>query len=148
MISDFISENFTGLLLLIFRLGLTLALYAFLAYAIRTIWRDLRQPTREASFSIIPAISLIPAGQESGTTYKLNEITVGRSPLCDLHIQDDTVSAKHARLYYRKNQWWIEDNQSSNGSYLNDIPVEIPTVVTAGDQLKLGSFLIMINFPD
>jgi pSer/pThr/pTyr-binding forkhead associated (FHA) protein len=145
--SEFISENITGLLLLVLRLGLTLALYAFLVYAVRTIWQDLRQQTHSATLSLVPPISLTPQGAEQPTSFRLNQISLGRAPACDLCLQDETVSAIHAHIYFRKNQWWVEDNKSSNGTRLNDHLVEMPTVLTAGDQLKLGSFIIQINFP-
>jgi pSer/pThr/pTyr-binding forkhead associated (FHA) protein len=139
-------ENMTGLILLVLRLGLTLALYAFLIYAVRAIWQDLRQQTQSATLNMVPPIYLKPLGNGQETIYKLNEITLGRSPSCDMCIQDETVSAVHARLYYRKNQWWVEDKDSSNGSKLNGLPIETPTVLTAGDELTLGSFNILINF--
>ena len=148
MISSFLSENLVGLALLVLRLGLTLALYAFLVYAVRTIWQDLRQQTQSATLKPVPPIYLRPEGNAQATIFKLNEITVGRSPACDMCIQDETVSAVHARLYYRKNQWWVEDRDSSNGSTLNSLPIETPTVLTSGDQLTLGSFNIQINFPE
>lgn len=146
MISEFIAENATGLILLALRLGLTLALYAFLAYAVRVIWRDLRQQTRADSLSPIPPIYLKPESASEEIVFKLNQITIGRSPGCDLHIQDETVSALHVRLYFRQNQWWVEDNDSSNGTTLNSIPVETPTVLTSGDQLMLGNIGIRVNF--
>lgn len=148
MISGSISGNLTSVVLLVIRLSLTLALYAFLAYAVKIIWQDLRKQTDTTAFAQVPPISLQPENLQKSTAFKLNEISLGRSPLCDLPIQDDTVSAHHARLYFRKNQWWVEDNESSNGSFLNDSPVTTPTVLTSGDQLKLGSFTIYINFSE
>lgn len=148
MTSSFISENLTGLVLLVIRLGLTLVLYVFLAYAVRTIWQDLRKQTDARTLAKIPPISLQPAEAKQGTSFKLNEISLGRSPSCDFHIEDYTVSAVHARLYFRQNQWWVEDNDSSNGSFLNEIPVTTPTVLTSGDQLKLGTYIVLINFPE
>jgi pSer/pThr/pTyr-binding forkhead associated (FHA) protein len=148
MISSFISENLTSLFLLVIRLGLTLALYGFLAFAVRTIWQDLRKQTNTDFFTRVPPISLQPEHAEKSISFKLNKVSLGRSPSCDFPIEDDTVSAQHARLYFRKNQWWIEDNDSSNGSFLNGLPVTTPTVLTSGDQLKLGSYTVLINFPE
>ena len=148
MIASFISENLASLVLLVIRLGLTLALYAFLAYAVRTIWLDLRKQTESKTFSKVPPISLHPEDAHQSISFKLNEISLGRSPSCDFAIEDFTVSAVHARLYFRQNQWWVEDNESSNGSFLNDIPIKTPTVLTSGDQLKLGSYIVLINFPE
>jgi pSer/pThr/pTyr-binding forkhead associated (FHA) protein len=146
--SAFIADNTAGLILLILRLGLTVTLYFFLAYAIRTIWQDLRQGGKSADKFVVPQISLSKSGEINPITFKLNQVSIGRSPACDFCLQDETVSATHALLYYRKSQWWVEDNQSSNGSLLNDIPVETPTVLTSGDQLTIGSITILVDFPE
>jgi pSer/pThr/pTyr-binding forkhead associated (FHA) protein len=146
--SAFLAENSAGVILLILRLGMTISLYVFLVYAVRTIWQDLRQSEKSTGGLAAPPISLATGGDPKPTTFKLNQISIGRSPTCDYCLQDETVSATHAVLYYRKGQWWVEDNHSSNGSLLNDVSVETPTVLTSGDQLKIGSVTILIDFPE
>ena len=146
MISKFISENLIGLILFVLRFGLTLTLFAFFTLAVKTIWQDLRAQTSSAAAKPIPplVLQLFPSGENY--SFNLNEISLGRDPGCDLHLTDESVSAIHARCYFRKNQWWFEDNGSSNGSSLNDTPVDTPTVLTSGDNLILGSVGLRIHF--
>jgi pSer/pThr/pTyr-binding forkhead associated (FHA) protein len=146
MTSSFLSENLVGVVLLVLRLGLTLTLFAFFGLAVKTIWQDLRKQTETAAVKSVPVINFAQEDSDQGQTFSLNEISLGRDPGCDLHITDDSVSARHARCYFRKNQWWVEDNQSSNGSFLNGAQVEVPTVLTSGDQLTLGSVNLTISF--
>jgi pSer/pThr/pTyr-binding forkhead associated (FHA) protein len=73
------------------------------------------------------------------------ELIIGREPDCDFQIADDAVSTRHARLSYRYLQWWVEDLQSTNGTYLNDQRVETATVIIKGDELHIGHQIVLIN---
>ena len=48
-------------------------------------------------------------------------ITVGRRDDNDLCLRDDTfVSRKHANLIWRDARWWLEDKDSTNGTFLEN----------------------------
>ncbi|HEX2981812.1 MAG TPA: FHA domain-containing protein [Anaerolineaceae bacterium] len=130
----------TGTVILILRLLMALALYAFLAAAIYTIWRDLRAQAEAVSVRQIPALLLRHQANppEQPREFKSPEVVIGRDPSCELIIANETVSAHHARLSYHHNQWWLEDMQSTNGTFLNDERVYTPIVVISGDELRCG----------
>ena len=46
---------------------------------------------------------------------------LGRSPECDIQVEDYAVSRKHAVLHLQDNQFLVEDLKSRNKTYLNDI---------------------------
>ena len=53
---------------------------------------------------------------------KLNNsgLVLGRDSVnCDLHIADQSISRKHARIYRNNHQIWIEDMGSTNGILVN-----------------------------
>ncbi len=52
------------------------------------------------------------------------DFTIGRDLSCDIHIDDDTVSRRHAVVHYRDGEWWLDDAHSANGTYLNGRQVE------------------------
>lgn len=129
----------SGTFVLILRILMAVSLYAFLGWAIYTIWQELRLSSRAASVRQIPAIRLAPANaEETQWEFAVPEVIIGRDPSCELSIADDTVSAHHARLSYHHNQWWVEDLQSTNGTFLNDEKVYTPTVIISGDELRCG----------
>ena len=72
-------------------------------------------------------------------------IILGREPGCDFSLDDQTVSSQHARLAYRKQQWWLEDLASTNGTFLNGDAVTTPVVITHGDELRLGHIGVRIE---
>jgi pSer/pThr/pTyr-binding forkhead associated (FHA) protein len=138
----------SGLIALAFRLLLALALYAFLAWALYTLWTEIR---REASRVVVhrtPGISLTVQGPGAPVLVKhfiQPEIILGRDPVCDIPIADETVSARHARLAYHHSQWWVEDLNSTNGTRLNRSLITQPTVLTASDQIELGQIQVLVG---
>jgi len=48
-------------------------------------------------------------------------------------------------LNYRYLQWWIEDLQSTNGTYLNDEKIETSTIIINGDEIRLGQVVVLIE---
>ncbi len=138
----------SGPVVLVLRLGLAIALYGFLGFALYTLWRDFSQQAVLLSRRRIPGIKL---SIQSGTgpvrlrQFDASEISLGRSPACDVPLDDETISARHGLLTFHHGQWWLEDLASTNGTRLNDIPVSMPTVVTTGDVIACGQARLIID---
>lgn len=138
----------SAILVLILRLLLALALYAFLGWALFTIWQELRTHSLIVSTQHIPPITMHWISNEGAIARQFNssEIVVGRDPSCDLAAPDEMVSARHARLSFHHNQWWVEDLQSTNGTFLNDERVYAATVLIDGDELRCGNLYLQVKF--
>jgi hypothetical protein len=132
------------ILLLVLRVVLALLLYGFLAAIFAILWRDLRQttarrePTRRAGRLIV-----LETQEEQalpfGTAFPLQPVTsLGRSPSNTVSITDTYASAQHALLTWRDGQWWLEDQGSRNGTLLNGLNVDGPTVISSGDVIGVG----------
>lgn len=133
--------------LLILRLALALSLYGFLAWALLTLWRELKLQSEMRVYRQPPALSLHLPAAEGPQSHRFTnpEIFIGRDPACDLTLEDSTVSAQHARLSYHHSQWWIEDLGSTNGTFLNREYVFTPLVVTSGDELHIGQVCLAVS---
>ena len=79
-----------------------------------------------------PAALCFPPG--TGSRY-----TIGRDPVCDLFIEDLTVSRVHARLERGADGWMLADLGSTNGTRLNGWRVREPVRVRAGDRVCFGT---------
>jgi hypothetical protein len=65
--------------------------------------------------------------------------TLGRSRKCDIVLDDQNVSRKHAELRPRGGSWVLTDLGSTNGSSVNGRRIDGPTVVKSGDELEIGT---------
>ncbi|MEZ0395125.1 MAG: FHA domain-containing protein [Anaerolineales bacterium] len=131
----------SGILFLILRLLLTVGLYAFLLWAFLLLWQDIRQQATLLTLRKVPPLSLVIQRPDSPAQirhFSQPEITIGRDPACECPIKEDTVSARHARLSYHHNQWWLEDLNSTNGTLLNNEPLSTPTVIISNDEIGCG----------
>ena len=72
------------------------------------------------------------------------ELRIGRAADNDVFITDSTVSSHHARIFTYLNSSYIEDLQSSNGTFLNGKRVE-KHILRPGDKLRLGSYSLEID---
>lgn len=137
----------SGILVLILRILLAIALYAFIGWALYTLWRELKLQTQLLQPGRIPAlrIRLVSGAPEEEHTFTQPEVIIGRDPGCDLALVHETVSSRHARLNFHHNQWWVEDLQATNGTYLNDNRLEISTVLVNGDEIRCGQVILEIH---
>jgi pSer/pThr/pTyr-binding forkhead associated (FHA) protein len=78
-----------------------------------------------------------------GTTFPLNNENnlLGRGDSSDLVLQDSFASNRHARIFYQQGQYWIEDLQSTNGTFVNEVRIDHPTVLAEGDSIRIGDFI-------
>lgn len=73
-----------------------------------------------------------------------NAITVGRSSDCDLQLQDNFLSSRHARLANDDGDLSIEDLGSTNGTYVNQELVKGRVHLSRGDIVQIGGVLFEV----
>jgi pSer/pThr/pTyr-binding forkhead associated (FHA) protein len=138
-------------IVLALRLALAITLFAFLGWAFYTLLQELRQQGIKLSTQKKIGITLhvkIEEGRESVRHFTQSEMVLGRDANCDLSIMDEALSAHHARITYHHGQWWLEDLNSTNGTFLNHEKVTTPVVVITGDEFKCGNTTFSIRIDD
>jgi hypothetical protein len=87
-----------------------------------------------------PALVVRSGGGRAGEVFALEspEITIGRSPDCGIFLDDVTVSRRHAVLR-RQDGYWIEDQGSLNGTFLNRKRIE-SAQLSDGDEVQIGKY--------
>jgi two-component system cell cycle response regulator len=91
-----------------------------------------------------PVLVLVYAGAldsaEAGRRFFLDgeELIIGRSSDADIQVDRDSVSRRHARISRSTDGWVVCDLQSTNGSYINDMPIR-EHKLQSGEWLKIGN---------
>ncbi len=124
-----------NVVLLALRLAMIVALVAFLVVLLWVLWQELRLQTPQAWLVLL---------DKEGTErrrFSLATLTwIGRDPACWVHVDDEFTSSRHALIFWDANsrRWWIEDNLSRNGTYLNGSSTA-RAPLASGDVVQVGN---------
>jgi diguanylate cyclase (GGDEF)-like protein len=85
-------------------------------------------------------VHIYPTGPGMGTRYALADtpMVLGRGGDCDIRINDHSVSRRHARIQPGADGYYAVDLQSTNGTFVNDVPASI-CKLKDGDYLRVGN---------
>jgi hypothetical protein len=72
-------------------------------------------------------------------------IIVGRSPSADIVIGAGYVSARHARFSLMGQNLFVEDLNSTNGTYVNNQRINGPTALRSNDVVSVGDVSIRVR---
>lgn len=65
-------------------------------------------------------------------------VTIGRSPASQISLPDDYASSTHARIFARKQFFFIEDLGSTNGTFIDGRRVEGEHQIKPGQEIVIG----------
>lgn len=88
------------------------------------------------------------SGPLQGSEFPLDsdrELVIGRADDATLQIVEDTISRKHARIFFRNDEIVIED-LSKNGTYVNSRPIQ-KAVLMPGDLIYIGQSILRVTVP-
>src|SRR5262245_10417699 len=85
-------------------------------------------------------VHIYPTGPSMGTRYATVDepLVIGRASDCDIRINDHSVSRRHARIQPGADGFYAVDLQSTNGTYVNDVPTSMYKMKD-GDYLRVGN---------
>jgi hypothetical protein len=88
-----------------------------------------------------PALIVRSGGGRAGEHFipQGDSTTIGRSPDCDIFLDDVTVSRQHAVLRRNGDNFVIEDQGSLNGTFVNRHRIESAELAD-GDELQVGKY--------
>ena len=83
-------------------------------------------------------------GPQIGMVFKLGDapMSIGRSPQCDIFLNDMTVSRSHAAVEPVGTGYTISDDSSFNGVWVNNDNVEA-CELHEGDVVQIGAFCLV-----
>lgn len=94
--------------------------------------------TREACL-----VHIYPSGPTMGCRYPLSDriLMIGRGDDCDIRLTDHSVSRKHAQIESATDGYYVSDQHSTNGTFVNDKQLDSPWLLQDGDYLRVGNCL-------
>jgi Inner membrane component of T3SS, cytoplasmic domain len=152
--------------LLALKIAFLVLLYLFVVRVIRSAGREQRESPSQDSMILSPqaaaraglglagrrrAVRLVVQRSPSldeGEEFPINSapVTVGRGGQNDLVLADDDfASARHARIEVRGDGVWVQDLESTNGTFVNGTRVAGAQRLDAGDVLRVGATDLLIE---
>jgi hypothetical protein len=126
-------------------------LYLFLLWVARSALRDLGRPATEPAGYLDEELDgnarpysgrLVVqrgAGLSSGQEFGIGPgLVIGRALANEITIEDSYASGRHARLYDRDGHVYIEDLNSTNGTFVNGARVSAQQLLRPGDTVRIG----------
>lgn len=152
--------------LLALKIAFLVLLYLFVIRVIRSAGREKQAPSQDSMIltpeaaaaaglrrrtparkSVRLVVQRSPSLDEGGE-FPLNSapVTVGRGGQNDLVLNgDEFASARHARIEVRGDGVWVQDLESTNGTFVNGSRVAGAQRLDAGDVLRVGETDLMVE---
>ena len=92
------------------------------------------------------ATLIVLQGPDRGRTFRTGSepVLLGRD--CEeIPLTDNTISRRHCELRPENGTWVLKDLHSANGTHVNGVRVYKPTRLKHGDQIKIGSTLLVYS---
>ena len=145
--------------LLALKIAFLILLYLFVIRVIRSAGRERQAPSQDSMILTPAAAAAAGLGRaatrrksvrlvvqrspslEEGDEFQLNSapVTVGRGGQNDLVLEgDEFASARHARIEVRGDGAWVQDLDSTNGTYVNGARVAGAQRLDPGDVVRVG----------
>ena len=136
----------SAVIILILRVFVAISLYVFLGFIVFILWKDISETDKINNRSLQTFIIIKDISKNEIREFRDEEIFIGRNALAQFRLKHDkAVSNLHARIFHKEENWWIEDLQSTNGTFLNEDPIITPAIITSGDQITFGKTTIEIT---
>ena len=153
-------------LLLVLKIAFLVLLYLFVVRVIRSAGSERQAPSQD-SMILTPAAAAAAGlrrgksarrsvrlvvqrspSLEDGAEFPLDSapVTVGRGGQNDLVLSgDEFASARHARIEPRGDGVWVQDLDSTNGTYVNGSRVAGAQRLDPGDVLRVGETDLVVE---
>jgi hypothetical protein len=152
--------------LLLLKIAFLVLLYLFVVRVIRTAGREKQEPSQDSMILTPAAAAAAGLGRgtptrksvrlivrrspslDEGAAFPLNAapLTLGRGGQNDLVLEgDEFASSRHARIEVRGDGAWVQDLESTNGTFVNGSRVAGAQRLGAGDVLRVGETDLLVE---
>lgn len=138
--------SFSKMSAVVFGIAFIIILYVIIYYALKIMYKDVKGGGRRRSSQSkksygIEVIEVVGnSNLKQGAVVPIRGmVTIGRKNDNSIVLSDQHVSSSHARFVIKNNILFIEDLNSTNGTYVNGKKVEGKVKLFGKDEIKIGS---------
>ena len=114
---------------------------------LKKLAESIGSPSRHDANSSLWTIEGIDGNSLSYQFTITKEHVLGREQHCDFIIHDPVLSRKHARITLQNQHLLVEDLDSSNGTYINNVRVKAATKALPGDIITFEKLAFIVKGP-
>ena len=127
-------------------------LYVIIYYALKIMYKDVKNGGKKRRPTVAKGnygLEIINSGNgkdlKDGSIIPIrSDLTIGRKDGNSIVLSDQHVSGDHAKIILRNNSLFIEDLNSTNGTYLNGSKINGKVKVSNKDEIKIGTAVFKI----
>lgn len=144
--------SFSKIIAGIFGVVFIVILYVIIYYALKIMYRDVknggkkrRPPVAKGNYGLEIISSGNSRDLKDGSIIPIrSDLTIGRKDDNSIIISDQHVSGNHAKITVRNDSLFIEDLNSTNGTYLNGNKISNKMKLSNKDEIKIGTAVFKI----
>lgn len=144
--------SFSKMIAGVFGIVFIVILYVIIYYALKIMYKDVKNGGKKRRPTVAKGsygLEIINSGNskdlKDGSIIPIrSDLTIGRKEDNSITLSDQHVSGNHAKIIFRNNSLFIEDLNSTNGTYLNGNKVHGKVKVSNKDEIKIGTAVFKI----
>ena len=144
--------SFSKMIAGIFGVVFIVILYVIIYYALKIMYKDVknggkkrRTPVARGNYGLEIINPGNGKGLKSGSIIPIrSDLTIGRKDDNSIVLSDQHVSGNHAKIVVRNDSLFIEDLNSTNGTYLNRNKISSKMKLSNKDEIKIGTAVFKI----
>jgi hypothetical protein len=144
--------SFSKMIAGIFGVVFIVILYVIIYYALKIMYKDVknggkkrRAPVAKGNYGLEIINPGNGKGLKGGSIIPIrSDLTIGRKDDNSIVLSDQHVSGNHAKIIVRNDSLFIEDLNSTNGTYLNRNKISSKMKLSNKDEIKIGTAVFKI----
>ncbi len=129
----------------IFNLVIIAIIYFIIIYALKIMYNDTKSVGKKKKKKTVDfGLEVVDKGDNhnlrSGGVISVNEVlTMGRNEDNMVVLEDRYVSSHHLKIYFRNTDYILEDLNSTNGTFINEVRIKNKVTLNKGDKIRVGT---------
>jgi pSer/pThr/pTyr-binding forkhead associated (FHA) protein len=124
-------------------------IYSIIFIALRVMYSDVKSGDKKRILKKSLGLEVVEVGKnrelKKGSIIPIRQdITIGRKDDNILVLSEEYISGHHAKIYIKNTEYYVEDLNSTNGTYLNDGKLHGRSLLKAGDEIRIGNVIFRV----